>query len=286
VDGAPDLSSYEGFVSTQLTVPPDEVQVGGTLSDCMGKLAKGDQLIIIAHGFREDGPPRKLGFIWQGTRYSGFGSGPGQYPVPAAFADLNHVTVTVGSCWSAADPDGAGGQPPVTESLLGAMSQNAGNKVEGFTGAATNNTIVDVGNPERNSAHQIQAARESLGAHQDYWRNRAPAGNKRNPPPATDEQKRAKRFVDSLFAGKDIPVTIRYSPVRDTRRDPFDPQSVFTVTALDDTSNCPEVNVIFVTSGLVPGVSPLSLLMIGAFLVVAAYRGLRDRATHPPRPPA
>src|SRR5262249_45262910 len=117
VDSAPDLSSYEGFVSTQLTVPPDVVKVGGSLADCMGMLAKGDELIIIAHGYADPGPPHKIGFVWGGTQYSGFGPGPGQYPVPAGFAALNHVTVTVGSCWSARDPDGAGPLIPVTESL-------------------------------------------------------------------------------------------------------------------------------------------------------------------------
>ena len=225
VDGGsdPDLNGYEGWISSQLTVPPDVVKVGGTLNDCMALVAKGDELIIIAHGVAVSDSPPGLGFRWSGTSYSGFGTGTG-YPgfpphkVPAGFAALNHVTITMGMCWSARDP--AGPQVSVLQSLLNAM-QGAANTGSGYNGKGTNNTIVTVGNPDRNSAEQIAAAEQALRDKEAQWKTRAPKGNKRNPPPADDQERAARNLLDQQFPNKNIPVTIKYTRPRDDQSDPF-----------------------------------------------------------------
>ncbi len=131
------LSNMEGYARSQIDTKAGDIVVrGGSLTDALAQVADGDTVIIIMHG--RTGPGGNgFGFTWGGEQYTGFGSGPGLMPIPAGFDQRENVTVEIGACWSANDPDGAsGGDTSLTDKILVAMGSDATNTASGFVGRA------------------------------------------------------------------------------------------------------------------------------------------------------
>lgn len=133
------VNNHEGY-ERALAVPrgwTKEIHIGGNLTQHLGRLNDGDELVIIAHGSGGGS-----GFVW-GTDgagmpriFSGFGAGADEMPVPAGFAQLRNIRVRFCSCWSAADPDGAQGPDrPLLRELIDAM----GGAGRGHTGSGYQN---------------------------------------------------------------------------------------------------------------------------------------------------
>jgi hypothetical protein len=208
------LSQCEGYYRG---LPPkgteaNDIQVGGALDACMGRVRKGDQLIVVAHG-----SPGQ--FLWSNakgnpdTPYNGYGDGTnGTFPVPANLRGTNSVTATLMSCHSNVDP--AGAPVSVVQSLRNVMNGGGGanNTVSGFD-HGVNSTIGFRVNSQ--NAAQRQAAEANLDAN-DGWMDNPPS----NRPGATHTDRAAAEAQlagKPAFAGKNLTVTVTYAaPVAKT----------------------------------------------------------------------
>ncbi len=133
--------------------PGDVIQreaAGTTLAQARGKIANGDTFIIITHG-----SPGSL--VVGGSSVDGFGTGTGA----GCGAGINfppitetNVTVILHVCHSDDDPDGAGPQKSVTESLT-AIVTGAGSTVTGKAGTVSFTCSFSFSNPAAPTPAQL-----------------------------------------------------------------------------------------------------------------------------------
>jgi len=188
--GAPGLSflsnaeGYERARAAQAGQPATTFQVGGNFTTFLGNVASDDELVIIAHSAIErtsstDRTIKRFAMIFGGTPFFGFGPGMGEMPLPAGFANLMNVRVTMHTCYSARDPDGNGAETALTDKLRARMG--AGCTVTGYTNSCVANNVWNVTGgtlPQRN------AGRSLLGMNRALWNLLPPV----NRPGATRHQ--------------------------------------------------------------------------------------------------
>jgi hypothetical protein len=277
VDGGNDeyVSMIEGYYRS-LLAPPDDIQVGTNLTDCLAKAADGDRIIIVAHGVRTNGVAGG-GFHWAGTNYSGFGFGTGvpgmtPFPIPAGLRSRRNLTITIVSCWSSLDPDGAGGQVSVTLSLFVGLLAGQGNTVDGFNGLAQ----PGYGFAWRNgSAAQQQAATTLLQTNRTWQAN--PPSNRPGANP--NQQTAAQALVDQMFPTKGMQVRIRYFAPAEVPGAPQFMGSVpkWRIEAQELCSPIPQL----ISSGpeeQLPGVPAWGQIFLAALLAITCTLVLRKRA--------
>ncbi len=157
------LNCGEGWVRAT-GLPDDNIQVGGSFTTGLGRLADGDSLIIVAHGTSPGS------FVWAKTEYTDFGGAAGQMPVPAGFGARKNVTVRYVTCFSATAPTGGSS---ILSKLLTAMGgADNGDKGSGFAGIATTHVVTSFAG---GNATQYAAAQDCIDAFGSPWVNNPPS---------------------------------------------------------------------------------------------------------------
>jgi len=157
------LNCGEGWVRATGVADAD-IQVGGSFTTGLGRIADGDNLVIVAHS---TGPGN---FVWGSTAYSAFGSGTGEMPVPADFDTRKNVTVKFVTCFSATAPTGGAS---ILDKLLNAMNNiDNGNTGTGFVGTANTHVAWNLSN---GTAAQYTAAEGCVNANGSPWIKNPPA---------------------------------------------------------------------------------------------------------------
>lgn len=191
------VSQGEGFERVGI-VPgkvQDVVQNGGRIQDCLGRVASGDNLVIVAHG-------NKGFFAWGDDQYTGFGAGQGQdpAPIPAGFGNLQDVNARIVSCLSAARPDQGSS---LVEGLFAAMGgARRGHRVSGFSGLAATGLVKGL---MGGTVAQQTAATAALDAGNAPWLNNPPVNR---PGAVTNHLTEAQKVVDAAVGRAVVTVVI------------------------------------------------------------------------------
>jgi hypothetical protein len=257
---------------------PDDIRVGGSLEDCMGKADSGDQLVIVAHG--------NLGsFFWRTTppgccfspppvRYTGFGDGTGNqpanpHPVPDNLRHGVGIKVTFVGCNSGNDPDDEGPRKSVTQSLQDAFLQCGGCIVVGYEFKVNGQIAYAIGNFD--NAAQRQAAEANL-ANKLEWTANPPVNR---PFHATNHRTAAEAQLNAKpeFMGEGLTVTVSYLPPEE--------KVVLATSGVED-SLCG--GVITVSSAPVPGSGGI-VLVLASLLMSASGAAVVMGARRPSGPP-
>lgn len=277
-DGTSDIRTAEGHYRSLLTIPPDEVHLGGSLTDCLDRAANGDRVIIIAHGLPG-------GFIWDGTAYGGFGPGTGAgvapHPVPTGFGTRQNLKIRIVSCFSAADPDSTdtendGPQISVTSSMDSVFATGSGSTCSGFLFNSQPGWEVVIQGATSDS--QYQAMLDTLQS-QDAWQSEPPESR----PGANPNQRTAAlAILQQFFPNKQINLNILYPDILDAPA-PAPRASPSGVIGPDGTTACVVQPYLIGAPFSVPLASPQVLMMIAAGLGLAAWAALGRRARAGPR---
>jgi hypothetical protein len=288
VDGAVGdgyLGTCEGYYRGQN--PGGGVHVGGVLTDSLAQLVQnGDCVVIIVHGQRVNGVEGG-GISWGGEPYSGFGGGTGvpvfgdpavprPYPLPPGWSTRS-VKVKIVSCWSSRDPDNAGGQKSVVQSVIEASPGSQPGGITGFAGVVTPRPRIFI---TGGSLAQRNAAYDTL-ASDTTWMMAPPANRPQAP---VTQGTAAQDIINNRFPNKNMVVTISY-PLEPTDQNPqpaFTPQWATAATSVAPAliETCAPVGppITPITTPGVPGHSWASLASMVILLAAGgAWRGARAR---------
>jgi hypothetical protein len=277
------LASAEGWARTLATVPPDVICLNGNIEDCLANLEDGDSLILIAHGLAdEDGTDQGSEFRWGGNDYRGFGTGPGEAPVPEGFSDLENVWYRIVSCWSANDPDGEGG---TDESMVDKLGDAMGGPTHehtgsGYVGVCATRPFVRYNIPAGMSAEEQAAWEAAIAACLDAdttWMN-APPTNRSTPPPVPNQLTAAQAIIDACgIVPHPVLTGIDYStPPTDERT--FADRGTVIITS--NPEYCEQVYWTLIGTGNIPTLSEWAMIVMAVMLLamltwfVARKRGV------------
>jgi hypothetical protein len=288
------LTSAEGYARTLATVPPDVICLDGKIEDCLANLVDGDSLILIAHGLTaSDGTNQGRAFKWGGHEYTGFGTGTGQAPIPAGFANLDNIWFRIISCWSANDPDGEGeGNPDVSmvDKLRDAMGGTGqGHSGHGYVGTARARASCTYQIPTGLTGEALTAWKARIKAclEADPSWSDAPPTNRSDPPPVPNQRTAAQAVI--VACEIDPPPVLgpmEYSPPTDSgkRSDELFADRGF-VILLTDPEYCEETEWTFVGISSIPTLSEWAMIVMAVMLlammtwfVVRKRRFARSRA--------
>ncbi len=195
VDGAGDgfVNNGEGWARGKMRAG-DTILVGQPLDSALRLLNDGDTLIIIGHGFNEG-----EGFTWNGTDYTGFGTGGTNHPVPPGFGNHHNVHVIFVTCWSDRDPDGKDTTDrALTTEIVNALGgAGNGNTSSGFNDLArtTNHVAYTYVTGQTDTATINNFLRNGNGS----WENCPPVN--RVPPSTPNQRTCLQALLDSVKGG-------------------------------------------------------------------------------------
>ena len=195
------LSNMEGYTRGQIDTNAGDVVIrGGSMTTALSQVTDGDTVVIIVHG--RTGPGGNgFGFTWGGQQYTGFGSGPGQMPVPAGFNTRKNVTIEFRSCWSDNDPVGpTGGDVSLNDKILAAMGNDPTNTANGFSGRAQAPTDFSFPFPPGFPSNLETSYRAHLlNCLADLSWKDLPPKNRSDPPPEPNQESRALEVVQTCW---------------------------------------------------------------------------------------